>query len=85
MCCKKNCCGCCGCGSQNWNTTDWPTRRVLVNDLEALAARNGCCNCCGNGCGCGCEAGTSSNCGDVRLISDNIDFANIFNNHCSCQ
>lgn len=94
MCCKKKCCHCCRCGCQNWDTTDWPTRRILVNDLEALAARNSSCN-CGCGCGCGCGNSTananantdSSGCGDVRLFADNIDidFANVFNNHCSCQ
>lgn len=60
---------------------------------------NGCCSCGSCGCGncCDCDDTTTavigtrnaaSGCGDVNLFGrtnrENIDFANVFNNRCSC-
>ena len=134
--CRRNC--------QNTGRSRWtdtiPTRRILVNDLEALQNRAGGCGCCNCGCGCDCEQeqnfgrsrdceyareaececsrghdceqeqefGRSRDCGYAReaececsrdrdcnrdrdcgnvelLRDDDIEFANVFNNHCSCS
>lgn len=106
-CCNRNCRNRC---RRNW-TDDIPTRRILVNDLEALENRAGGCGCCNCGCGCeqeqgcgcdrdcdqgrdcdcdrdcdrDCRRNRERDCGSVGLFrNDDIEFANVFNNHCSC-
>lgn len=84
----------------SWNNRndDIATRRILVTDLDALQNRSGNnCGCCCGCCHCNCDDSTTAligtrnaarGCGDVSLFGcegrEGIDFANVFNNRCSC-